>query len=632
MFELFFAKFRELYMKIVTKDVPDMTGVDQDSLVSWFVTRIDEVLFFPLQLSQIIDDDINHQLGEAKLKFERIALQYISQSGGTYYHAQFLEQYVISPPSAVAEVILDEELIQTKYNVLVNERSPADRAKIMKWENYKKEIYIPLKKKIDLHFPEGSGREFYAKRLVQKLQKSKQNNVENRSAEKDIFAKNEHLVKQKEAKSQQSPKVETKLKSPQPKQRSEISKKNTQDANTSELKRTDIQPDNQRNKTHQKKEELDGDGIEKVTPKNTPIRPGLKSTKVVDSSEARIVPMIDDVETEASNDNESVPSLLERMRMGAESRQKSEKPNSTPKKVKISYPPIFKGKGWRSYWTNSSAPREGEWNGWRWTCGSFSKDCVSKKIPPRKVKRGTDVNQDFLALNRSPKSVKMLMFDGVSQSRAPRQWAETLSQTYTEMRLSIHDLKKNGKRITQWQKKSMERWNTYIENEYLPRRTHIPEWRLKNEVKTGHTTFICIEIDEKNIRVANLGDSAVFILKRDSTLLHLPTTYNHLLRPSNISTEKGYDVDEMEFYEGKLDDIQMMLASTDSIADYIFGKDEELRKARCVDVIDNLSAIEHPLEYLRRMIDIGPAGGGWLEDDVSFFTLTRSTDYPEAEE
>ena len=36
------------------------------------------------------------------------------------------------------------------------------------------------------------------------------------------------------------------------------------------------------------------------------------------------------------------------------------------------------------------------------------------------------------------------MFDGVSQSRAPRQWAETLAQTYAEMRLSIPELKKNG--------------------------------------------------------------------------------------------------------------------------------------------------------------------------------------------
>ena len=153
-------------------------------------------------------------------------------------------------------------------------------------------------------------------------------------------------------------------------------------------------------------------------------------------------------------------------------------------------------------------------NGWRWTSGSFSKDCVSRKITPKRVKRGTDVNQDFLALNKSQKSLRILMFDGVSQSRAPRQWAETLAQTYAEMRLSIPELKKNGKRITQWQKKATERWNSYIENEYLPRRTHIPEWRLNNEVKTGHTTFISVEIHEKNIRLQTLGILRFSYLRR----------------------------------------------------------------------------------------------------------------------
>lgn len=630
MWELF-EKFREIYMKIVTRNVPDMTEIDQDVLVSMMTSKVDDVLFHPLQPSQRIDENIDLLLEKAKINFQNLALQYIHQSGVTYYHAQFLEQYKISPPSAVAEVIWDEDLIESRYNFFLEKRSPADRAKIMKWEEYKTMIYIPLKKKIDLRFPKGLDRDFFLKRQLEKLQKPVQNISGKTNVEDDIFAKNERLVKQKEAQPLQSPKVETKPKSPRPKPRSEPSKKNTQKTNTSEHLR-DEKPANENEKSSHKKKEFDGKKNEKTAPKSPPSRPGLKSTNIVDSSEATTVQPIDDVESEVLNDGGFKPSLLDRMRMEAESRNKSEKPTAPSKKININYPPIFKYKGWRSYWSNSSAPWEGEWNGWRWTCGSFSKDCVSRKISPKKVKRGTDVNQDFLAFNRSQKRLRLLMFDGVSQSRAPRQWAETLAQTYAEMGLSIPELRENGTRITQWQDKAIERWATYIEDEYLPRRTHIPEWRLNNEVKTGHTTFISVEIHEKNIRVANLGDSAVFILKKDSTLIHLPSTYNHLLRPSNISTDTGYDVEEMEFYEGKLDDIRMMLAATDSIADYIFGKDEKLRGERCNDVVKNISEMEHPLEYLRRMIDIGPAGGGWLEDDVSFFTLTNSSDHQEEEE
>ena len=39
-----FEKFREIYMKIVTKNVPDLTGIDQDKLVSMMASKIDEVL------------------------------------------------------------------------------------------------------------------------------------------------------------------------------------------------------------------------------------------------------------------------------------------------------------------------------------------------------------------------------------------------------------------------------------------------------------------------------------------------------------------------------------------------------------------------------------------------------------
>jgi serine/threonine protein phosphatase PrpC len=628
-----FEKFRDICMKFITSTIPNLEGINQDMLVSMMVTKVDDVLFHPLQTNQRIEEDIVHLLEQAKMDFENLALQYIKQAGTTYYHSRFLEHYNISPPSAVAEVIWDEQLIETKYNFFLDNRSPADRAKIMKWEEYKNKIYLPLKRKIDLNFPPGLDRDFYAKRQLQKLQMQSQNIEEKAIEVEDIFAKNERLVKQQEAQQLQSPKVESIQKSPQPKQKSEIDRQTTLYGNSSEPRRDEENSVIEAKKSSQKNKKLDGERVKKTAQKNhTPDRLERNATKIEDPSKATIVPTIDEIEPEAINDSGSKLSLLERMRIEAESRQKSEKSNVAQGKVDVSYPPIFKHQGWRAYWSNSTAASQGEWNGWHWTCGSFSKDCVSGKISPKTVERGTDVNQDFLALYKSQRSLNILMFDGVSQSRAPRQWAECLAQSYAEKKLRVSELKKNGKRIADWQKNACERWERYIEHEYLPRRTHIPEWRLNNEVKTGHTTFVSVEIKEHNIRVANLGDSAVFILAKDSTLHHLPSTYNHLLRPSNISTDRGYHVEEMDFYEGRLDEIQMMLITTDSVADYIFGKDEELRSARFMDVLKNLSGMEHPLEYLRRMVDIGPAGGGLLEDDVSFFTLRKSIESQEEEE
>ena len=199
------------------------------------------------------------------MNFESLALQYIHQSGTTYYHGQFLKQYKISPPSAVAEVIWDEHLIEARYNFFLGNRSPADRAKIMRWETYKTKIYIPLKKKIDLNFPEGLDRDFYAKRQLKKLRRLSQDS-EDKDVEDDIFAKNERLVKQMEAQPLQSPKVETKPKSPQAKPKSKQGEKDTQKGKTSELLVNENPPKGGA-KSSPKNKEIGGGKNEKIVPK-----------------------------------------------------------------------------------------------------------------------------------------------------------------------------------------------------------------------------------------------------------------------------------------------------------------------------------------------------------------------------
>lgn len=293
-------------------------------------------------------------------------------------------------------------------------------------------------------------------------------------------------------------------------------------------------------------------------------------------------------------------------------------------KTEISYPPIFTKKSWKKYWSNSDSAKGCDWNQFFWNCNSIGKSYLMKDKNRDKLQREYDVNQDFAVANPGRNSLRVLLFDGVSQSRAPRQWAECLAETYIENRLSISKLKSHSEDLEEWHTTSREKWDKWIDDHYLPQRQHLPEWRLKNEKNRSYTTFLAIEIDSKMVRFANIGDSAIFCKFKSGAIRHLPTTYNHLLRPKNISTIKLYNQDEIEFYEFNVDSLESLLACTDSIADYIFDEDEKSMGMKYDQCIKELSTKGDKFEFISKMIALGPSKGGWLEDDVTFFSLVRN--------
>jgi hypothetical protein len=187
--------------------------------------------------------------------------------------------------------------------------------------------------------------------------------------------------------------------------------------------------------------------------------------------------------------------------------------------------------------------------------------------------------------------------------------------------MSISKLESHSKEIEKWHEISVQRWNDWIESEYLPKRTHLPSWRLKNEVSSSFTTFISIEITSQSTKIANIGDSAVFCKLKTGEIKHLPSTYNHLLGPKNISTQKLYDRGEIEFCSLETEEIESILTCTDAIADYIFDDDEGKMEEKFEYCLSRLSSSGDKFEFMSKMIDKGPANGGWLEDDVSFFSL-----------
>lgn len=293
-------------------------------------------------------------------------------------------------------------------------------------------------------------------------------------------------------------------------------------------------------------------------------------------------------------------------------------------KTEISYPPIFTKKSWKKYWSNSDSTKGSGWDQFFWNCNSIGKSYLMKDKNRDKLQREYDVNQDFAVANPGRNSLRVLLFDGVSQSRAPRQWAECLAETYIKNRLSISKLKSHAEDLEEWHTTSREMWDKWIEDHYLPQRQHLPEWRLKNEKNRSYTTFLAIEIDSKMVRIANIGDSAIFCKFKSGAIRHLPTTYNHLLRPKNISTIKLYNQDDIEFYEFKVDSLESLLACTDSIADYIFDEDEKSMRMKYDQCIKELSTKGDKFEFISKMIALGPSKGGWLEDDVTFFSLVRN--------
>ena len=319
--------------------------------------------------------------------------------------------------------------------------------------------------------------------------------------------------------------------------------------------------------------------------------------------------------------------LLQRMAREAKGREptKNKKTNKSAKgKGPISYPIVFTTKYWNIFWSNSKSRTARVWDDYLWNCASIGKPYLMNNIPTGKLIREFDANQDFVVVKKTGTKIQVLMFDGVSQSRAPRQWAEFLAEVYVEKKMNINKLKKHSKEVEIWHQTALSRWDDWVEGVYLPKRTHLPIWRLENEVKTSHTTFIAIEINKESVDIANIGDSAVFCKQNSGEIKHLPTTYDHSLGPKNISTNKLFEQNDIEYLSLKMNDLESLLACTDSIADYILDVKPEALGVKYTESLNELSLDGDKSLYMSSMIDKGPSNGGWLEDDVSFFSLVNN--------
>jgi len=511
---------------------------------------------------------------------------------------------------------LEPTIISIEYNNLRNDRIKKNQEaeSLMQWSVYKDKGYNKFFNQVKKLLPEGNHSKFYHKQIQESVNKPNQ-----RHADTGNGAVSPPI--QPKSSKEPNAKPMTNITKQTPSSNEEKDAGDRKSISNGESSRAAVTNPPPKARISQKPS-ITSEIELKAESKPTIPEETIPETREKDAGDREPKP---DVEPEPAILKET---LLEKMAREAKERESTGN-KKTQKTVKdkgpISYPIVFKTRPWKKYWSNSNAPNGKPWCGYLWNSASIGKSYLMNDSPKEKLIREFDVNQDFVVIkDMSRKKLHILMFDGVSQSRAPRQWAEFLAVVYVEKKMNIEKLKKHSEEVVDWHQNALLRWEKWVEEEYLPRRTHLPSWRLKNEVKTSHTTFIAIEINKESVRIANIGDSAVFCKQNSGEIKHLPTTYNHLLGPKNISTEKLYDQNDIEYLSLQMNDLNSLLACTDSIADYIFDENPQALDEKYTESLNALSPKGSKFAYMADMISKGPSNGGWLEDDVSFFSLVNS--------
>ena len=600
----------------------------QNDLIDGFRELIPESLFSCMKGTNLVDCKTILKSDLAS-ELKRLATMVDQSTIEMEKYDELLKKRNVSLFAALVQAH-DPSIVQHIYEELRQRVEDKQRVDIPEWKEYLKESYTPFFKQLKKTLPNDEHQTFYTKSISRtsehpkkapadspQPQKEKKSPRQGNTSGLDLLEKADKLSRQKiktddnnkeknNGNSKQRPSP-----TPVPKSSTKVSVKLIQQPIRPQLK---------------KEQTVETPQSANSSQKECSQQPPQKKSEQTNQEEVNLVQ-----EVIVPEEKKPPLTLLEKMQILAKSRARDPETPS-PKKSQIPYPIVFTNKSWLRLWSNFKGEIGGSWKGKTWNTNSIGKAYVMRDKKRKNITQELDVNQDIVFVNQSKKGVSVLMFDGVSQSRAPREWAEFLAQVYVEMKLSIRDLEAGGARLEEWHNTAVQRWENWIETEYLPKRGHLPAWRLENEVKSSFTTFVALEIGAKKIKMANIGDSAIFAKFKSGEVTHLPSKYNHLLRPKNISTEKLFIQEEMEFLTLESDDVESLLACTDSIADYIFDEEMDALQRKLESTLGYLSKPGDKFNFMSKMISIGPSNGGWLEDDVSFFSLVPTVNLGGEEE
>lgn len=590
----------------------------QIELKKGFMELIPENLFSSMKGANLIDCKTILK-SDLAAELKRLTKLVEDAKGEIEKYDQILERMNVSLFAALVQAH-DPSIVQGIYSELRQEVEQKQRSYVPEWKTYLKDSYSPFFKKLKQTLPNGVHQAFYTRSISGRGEqpkktapaespqpiKEKKSPVKNSTPNLDLLDKADKLSRQKNIHKDKKNDEESKTSKQKPSPNS--TPKPSMKARVEQIQ-SPIRP--------QLKKELEINTAQdtNIAAKEVSQRPPLTESEQTDREKVDFVK-----EVIIPEEKKPELTLLEKMQMLSQTGGRdSETP--APKKNQIAYPIVFTNKSWLRLWSKYKGEMGGVWNERSWNTNSIGKAYLMRNKKRKEITKELDVNQDIVFVKKSKKGISVLMFDGVSQSRAPREWAEFLAQVYVEMKLTIGDFENANARLEEWHKTAVERWENWIETEYLPKRVHLPAWRLEKEVKSSFTTFVALEIGAKKIKMANLGDSAIFAKLKSGDVTHLPSKYNHLLRPKNISTEELFIQEEMEFLTLDTADVESILACTDSIADYIFDEDLNALQTKLESTLGGLCRPGDKFNYMSKMIEMGPSHGGWLEDDVSFFSM-----------
>jgi hypothetical protein len=231
-------------------------------------------------------------------------------------------------------------------------------------------------------------------------------------------------------------------------------------------------------------------------------------------------------------------------------------------------------------------------------------------------------NQDLMAVVREYEDglTRVFVFDGVSQSHRPREWAEALLESALEMGLGIESTK-NDEILSKWYYNSLDKWRNWIEQEYEIKRERKAIWIEEQRRKDAHSTLTIIEIRKGSVEIAQVGDSPFFAYNSvNKKSMMAPMIFDHQSSPPTIGTDRLFMSEELSFVKLDCEHWDYYIACTDSIGDYLNENLEDIDKS--VNFLESMLE-DNPQGILCDMMVRGRGSDGLIEDDLSLFVFTK---------
>ena len=256
------------------------------------------------------------------------------------------------------------------------------------------------------------------------------------------------------------------------------------------------------------------------------------------------------------------------------------------------------------------------------SAGSFSDSAISEGVS-KVYKQQDDSNQDVIVMKRDSETAingLYLVFDGVSRSTLPRQWAEILAKKIIKRGLnSLLDETKLGEI---W-RDSVGEFEKYMRDNRPKITDGMMEWMKKSVPDFAATTLVALEIKDDRASLVCHGDSCAFVIGRDNVRHFLPKEiggYVSSIRSDLEPSIHDFETAKFEFTSG----VDIILL-TDGYSDPIHKLEPVAQRKRLSELIEALEDAdsESAMQYTKRMISEGDKGFRFEHDDMSYLIVRK---------